>query len=460
MRALCAALMAVGMAADAGAMTLEEAFATAYETNPELIAARAALRATDEGVAQARAGLRPRVDITADYGVDWRDDGSSSDSNDPFALNLNATQPLYDGGQTTNNVRAAIADVSSARARLEALEQEILFDVVTAYMDILRDRENVRLAQNNVRVITEEVRASQDRFEVGEVTRTDVSQAQARLAEADANLATARGALDRSQQNFELVVGADPAGLTGPPALPPVPASRDEALRIALESHPLILAARFDENAAESIIRAQIGGLLPSVDLGGSVGYDDTDVFINPDFNALGERTSASVRLRATIPLYQGGAQYSRVRQAQAGASQARANITTVARQRRQLVEAAWTELLVARANIRSVREQVEAQQLAFEGVREEAIVGSRTTLDVLDAEQELLSARVRLVESQRNEYVAHYGLLAAIGSLTMADLDIQTVAYDPDISYERNNDRLFGFEQTEDTVWEEIWRP
>ncbi len=460
-RALCAALLAFGLASRAGAMSLEEAFATAYETNPELIAARAALRAVDEGVAQARSGLRPQVDATTTYGADWRSDpASGSDSADPFAVSLDASQPLYDGGRTTNNVRAAIADVSAARARLEALEQQVLFDAATAYLDILRDEENVRLAENNVRVLTEEVRASRDRFEVGEVTRTDVSQAEARLAEAQANLASARGALDRSRQNFTLVVGAEPIGIAGLPDLPRVPADLEEALAVALESHPLVLAARFDENAAESDIRAQIGGLLPRISLDGSVGYSDGAVFANPDSVTINDRTSASVQVRATIPLYQGGAQYSRVRQAQALASEARANITTVARQRRQLVEAAWTELLVARANIRSVREQVAAQELAFEGVREEAIVGSRTTLDVLDAEQELLSARVRLVESIRNEYAAHYGLLSAIGELTMADMGIQTVAYDPDVSYDRNNDRFFGFDRTEDTVWEEIWRP
>jgi outer membrane protein len=460
MRALCAAFLAIGLVMDAEAMSLEEAFATAYETNPELIAARAGLRATDEGVAQARSGLRPQVSANATYGADWRNSPNGSDSNDPFALSLDASQPLYDGGRTTNNVRAAVADVSAARARLEALEQQVLFDAASAYLDILRDEENVRLAENNVRVITEQVRASRDRFEVGEVTRTDVSQAEARLAEAQANLASARGALDRSRQNFRLVVGAEPIGIAGLPDLPSVPMSVEEALDIALESHPLMLAARFDENAAESGIRAQIGGLLPELSLDGSVGYSDGAVFGSGSANTINDRTSATVQLRASVPLYQGGAQYSRVRQAQAIASQARANITTVSRERRQVVEAAWTELLVARANIRSVREQVAAQQLAFEGVREEAIVGSRTTLDVLDAEQELLAARVRLVESVRNEYVAHYGLLAAIGGLTMTDMGLQTVAYDPDVSYDRNNDRWFGFERTEDTVWEEIWRP
>ena len=457
---LCALLLCIGLANPAGAMTLEEAFATAYETNPELLEARAGLRATDEGVAQARAGLRPQLGVSATYGSEYVNNNLGDGTSDPFGLNLNATQPLYDGGQTQNNVRSAVADVSATRARLAALEQQVLFDVVEAYLDIRRDEEFVRLAENNVRVIAEELRASRDRFEVGEVTRTDVSQAEARQAEAQANLASARGALARSRQNFTLVVGAEPVGLAPPPALPSVPGSLDDAVTIALESHPLVLAARFDEQSAESAIRAQIGGLLPQVELEGSVGYNDSHIFDSPSGRQTGTATSATVGVRATIPLYQGGAQYSRVRQAQAAASQARAAITTEARSRRQLVEAAWSELLVARANIRSVREQVEAQRLAFEGVREEAIVGSRTTLDVLDAEQELLDARVRLAESIRNEYVAQYGLIAAIGQLSLAALDIPTVPYDPGVNYDANNARWFGFEQTEDTVWEEVWRP
>ena len=421
---LAALLLGVGLAAEAGAMSLEEAFATAYETNPELIEARAGLRATDESVAQARAGLRPQVSVNTDYGAAWTNDAIGESRRDPFNLSLDATQPLYDGGRTQNDVRASVADVSAERARLNALEQQILFDVVSAYMDIQRDQENVSLAQNNVRVIAEQLRASEDRFEVGEVTRTDVSQARARLAEAQANLASARGALENSRDAFTEVVGAEPINLAPPGAIPPLPGSLDEALTDALENHPLILAARFDETAAELQIRSEIGGLLPQVSLDGSVGYSDQGILTDGGRTQLGggDQTSATARLRVEVPLYQGGAQYSRIRQAQALASQARAGITTEARDRRRLVEDAWTQLQVARANIRSVREQVEAQRLAFEGVREEAIVGSRTTLDVLDAEQELLQARVRLIESIRDEYVAAYGLLATVGRLTMAD--------------------------------------
>ncbi len=450
------AVLAFGFShALARADTLSEALASAYETNPNLISARAALRATDERVNQARAGLRPDVRANFDYSKRYTGGSNGAGSDDPFGVSLSVSQPLYDGGQTQNSVRGRIADVSAARARLSSLEQRVLLETVTAYVDVLRDQEFVRLAENNVLVIAEQLRATQDRFEVGEVTRTDVSQAEARLAESRTNLTAARGQLERSRQSYRLVVGSEPQNLARQPPLPQLPGSLDEAVTTALESHPEMIAARFDETSAARDVKTEIGGLLPRVSLEASVGYNDS-VFKTDSF----DQSDAQIGVRAVIPLYQSGAQYSRVRQAQALASQARADITVEARRRQQLAEAAWTELEVARANIISTREQVDASQLAFEGVQEEALVGSRTTLDVLDAEQELLDARVRVVDSLRNEYVAAYGLLSAIGSLTAADQGLTVVAYDPEVNYAENNARLFGFPQTQDTEWEELWRP
>jgi outer membrane protein len=461
--ALAASALALIIAAQGGegvsAMSLDEAMATAYETNPDLATARSRLLATDEGVAAARAGLRPNLQASTAYGFEANSatgPRAVSDDTDPFSAGVQASQPLYDGGRTVNRVRARIADVSAARARLTDLEQQVLLQVVTAYVDILRDEENVSLARNNVRVIAEQLRASQDRFEVGEVTRTDVSQARARLAEAEANLSLAEGRLEVSRQRFRQVVGVAPQNLSLPDRLPPLPGSLDEALSMALDRHPALVAARFDDRAASSDVRAAIGELLPRVSLDGDVGFTDGGVFNDGQT----VNRSASVLLRATVPLYQGGAAYSGVRRAQALASAARTSISTEARARQLDVESAWTELAVAQANIRSQRQRVAAAQLAFEGVQEEALVGSRTTLDVLDAEQELLDARVRLVTAIREQYVSTYALLAAIGSLTIADLGIDAAMYDPAISFERNNDRWFGFEATEDTVWEEVWRP
>jgi outer membrane protein len=447
----------LGSTAAVGATTLEEAFAIAYDTNPDLITSRAQLREIDEQVNIARSGLRPRADVNLRYGLEYQErQGQDIGRDDPFSASIDATQPLYDGGQTFNSVRGRIADVSAARARLTQLEQQVMFDVVTAFFDILRDEQVVSLAQNNVRVITEQLRASQDRFEVGEVTRTDVSQAQARLAAAEANLSTQRGVLERSRQFFRSVVGQEAGGLQPPRRLPALPASLEEAVTLALENHPAVIATRFDEVSARRDIRAQIGALLPQVSLDGSVGFDDDAVLAGDSVDT----NSAFVALRARIPLYQGGAEYARVRAAQARASAARSGISSEARERQRIAEAAWTELAVARASIRSTEQQVAAAQLAFEGVREEAIVGSRTTLDVLDAEQELLDARTELVSAQRDQSVAAYGLLAAVGQLTTAALDVPVEPYDPEVNYELNNRRFFGFEQTDDTRWEALWRP
>ena len=460
LRCLVAAACITAAAPSAQAMTLAEALATAYETNPNLSVARARLQATDETVTQARGGLRPTVGAFTSYGLRTDEvrggNQAGSENTDPFSVGIEASQPLYDGGRTTNSVRARLADVSAARARLTDLEQQVLLDTVTAYLDIRRDTEALGLAQNNVRVIAEQLRASEDRFEVGEVTRTDVSQARARLAEAQSNLSIAEGRLEASRQRFRQVVGVEPGDLRAPPPLPPLPGSLEEARAIALERHPLLVAAQFDDRAASSDVRAAIGALLPSVSLDGEASLNDSATFGS---NSIDRRT-AQVTLRARVPLYQAGVEYSRIRQSQALASAARAGIQTEARNRQLVVDNAWTNLTVARAAIRSERQRVAAAQLAFEGVREEALVGSRTTLDVLDAEQELLDARVRLVDGIRTETVAAYELLAAIGGLTIADLGIDAAVYDPVIPFEQNNARFAGFEPTEDTVWEQFWRP
>ena len=454
-RALAAILMALSANA-ARANTLSDALASAYETNPQLLSARAQLRANDEAVTQARGGLRPDVRASIEYGADWNSARqTTSENDDPISATLSASQPLYDGGQTVNNVRGRIADVSASRARLTALEQQVLFDAITAYADVLRDIEVVQLARNNVRVITEQLRATQDRFSVGEVTRTDVSQAEARLAEANSNLARSIGDLEASRQNYREVVGSEPQSLAPLPPLPPLPGTLDDAVTTALASHPEIIAARYDEISAARDVSAAIGGLLPDVTLEASTGYNDT-IFSDDRTTS----TTARVGVRATIPLYQRGVQYSRVRQNQALASAARADITTEARDRRRVAELAWSELQVARARIAAQREGVRAAQLAFEGVREESIVGSRTTLDVLDAEQELLNARTDLVTAVRDEFVAAYALLQAIGTLTAAGQDLTVTAYDPDVNYALNNDRVFGYPRNDDTNWEQPWRP
>ena len=433
------------------AQTLNEAFATAYATNPSLIAARAGVRAADEGVPIARAGMLPNVNATASIGVTRTsiNGPAQGSSTEPRQVGVNANQVLFDGGRTFNAIDSAVSGVDAARARLTDTEQTVLLTVVTTYMNVIRDQQFVDLGRNNVRLITEQLRAARDRFEVGEVTRTDVSQAEARLAQAQAALAAQEGALARSYQAYGRVVGAPPGELSPPPPIPPLPPTLADAVQEGLDNNPLVRAERFDEEGARSDIATAQGALLPTVTITGSVTYgEDQSATLSSGI------TSAQVQLNANVPLYQGGEAYARIRQAQAIQSQQMTEIHVVTRQVRELVENAWTDLTTARIAIRAGRQQVAAAQLAFEGVREEAKLGARTTLDVLDAEQELLSARSDLAAALRDEYVAAFAVLSSIGRLTVAGLGVDVEPYDPNANYEKNNDRLFGFERDELTEW------
>lgn len=439
------------VAAGASAETLEQAFATAYASNPTLIAARAGVKAVDESVPSARAGMLPNVSANATIGAEHTDFNGSrrSESNEPRSVSLSATQVLYDGGRTWNSIDAAVAGVDAARARLTVTEQNVLLQVVTSYMSVRSDQQFVGLAKNNVRVISEQLRAAEDRFAVGEVTRTDVSQASARLAQARAALAVREGNLARSFQAYGRVVGAPPGDLTPPPPAPPLPQTLADAVDEALAQHPAVLAARYDEEQSRSDIATAQGALLPTVALSGSIEYgEDLSANFGPG------RRSDSVQLRASIPLYQGGAAYSDIRRAQAVQSQRMSQIHETVREVQEGVENAWTDLTTAQITIRAGREQVVAAQLALEGVIEEAKLGARTTLDVLDAEQELLNARTILVASERDEYVAVFAVLAALGRLTVDSLGVDVAAYDPNKNYVVVNDKRFGFDRDELTEW------
>lgn len=452
-----AAIVAAASGGLAGADTLREAFAAAYAGNPNLISARAALRATDEGVPAARSTMRPQVSATAAAGVTDRSingtpDGSTSDQQ---SVSLEASQVLYDFGRTYNAVEGAVADVNAGRSRLTSTEQTVLLQVVTAYLNVRRDQQFVALAENNIRLISEQLRAAQDRFEVGEVTRTDVSQARARLAQVQADLASRQGALARSIQSYRRVVGVYPGQLEPPPPLPELPGSLQDAVQIAMDSHPDLRAAQFTEQSARSDIAAAQSALLPRVQLSGSVSYTE-----GGGVGISNGTTTASVQAQIVVPLYQGGRVYSDVRRAQANQAARMADIHTAARTVRETVENAWSDLSVARVAIDAGREQVKAAQLAFEGVREEAKLGARTTIDVLDAEQDLLDARTALVASLRDEYVAGYNLIAAIGRLTAEDQGLEVDIYSPSVNYDEVNDKYFGFTRDELTTWKEPYRP
>ena len=455
--ALSAALGAVLGAAPAIAQSLPDAMVSAYLDSPELAAARADVNVLSERAVQARAGGRVRVEGELSLFAQTQTNSGPGVSfpNYPASVSLSVVQPLYTGGQVENATEAAEIRISKQDALLIATEQEILLDTVTAFVDVRRDLELVSIARNNVRVLGEQLIAARERFEVGEVTRTDVEQARARLAAARSRLAATKGALANSREAYRRVVGDYPDQLQPPPPLPDLPSSKDQAVAMALRDDPGVIAARLERKAVGSDVRAAIGALLPQVSLQGRISSQETfsDGLAGPE--------KASIGIVMTVPLYTGGFNYSTVREAQAAAEGALATIDNTMRIAARNVGVSWANLDVARASIRAGRLEVGAARLAFEGVREEAKVGARTTLDVLDAEQEVLDARSNLAVARRDEYVAAYSLLASIGKLTVAHLGLDVGAASAAPSYYAGvRDRNFGYDPSDDTVWRLKWRP
>lgn len=458
-------LASVGfVGAKAQADTFADALVMAIQNNPAYDVAVAQVQGLDENVSQARAGQRPTVLGTAAVNVDATAatdptvvNGVQSDSTDvdvPATLGVRVTQNIYDGGRTSNAVDEAYASVRSGRASLTATEQTVLLEAVRAYVDVLEAQENLTLAQNNVRVIGRELEAAEDRFEVGEVTRTDVSQARARLAEARAGMSSAMGALGTAKQAYIRAVGAPADSLAPLPPLPELPATLEEAQAIAERMHPSVRAAREAVSAASFNVREQLGGLLPTVDLTGDLSAA-SDIDAND-----GSTFGAGVGVEGAWSIFQGGALRSQVRQADALADQRRAELFDTARLVLEAVGTAWENLNTARATIAANREQIKAAEVAFAGVQEEAKVGSRTTLDVLDAETELLDARVGLVNSESDEYTAAYELLSSIGLLTVNHLGLDVAVYNPEPNYQAAQRLEAGYEETEDTDWRYNFQP
>ncbi|HUF87970.1 MAG TPA: TolC family outer membrane protein [Thermohalobaculum sp.] len=464
----CAAALVLALACPAGAAagSLADALVAAYRNSPELAAARADVKILSERAVQARAQGRLRVEgnLSNEISLFERSRGSSAvaggdrfDFAFPSSVSLGFTQPLYTGGQVENATEAAETRISAQEAALVATEQVLLLDAVTAFMNVRRDAELVDVARNNVGVLSQQLRAASERFEVGEITRTDVEQARARFAAAQSRLAAQTGALEVSRQVYLQVVG-EPAGeLVPPPPLPDLPGALDVAVAIALRGDPRIIAARLEREASGSDVRSAMGALLPQVSLQGALGSTDSDI----TDGSIRRLESVAVGLFVTIPIWSGGANYARVREAQAFAERASADITARMRAAAQRVGVAWANLEVARASIEAGELEVRAAELAFEGVNEEAKVGARTTIDVLDAEQEVLNARAGLVEARHDEYVAAYALLEAIGKLTVAHLGLD-LDETPSVAsyYETVRDRNFGYDKTDDTVWRFTLRP
>jgi len=447
-----AAALSVGGDAPATAQSLTDALTAAYLNNPTLLARRARLRSTDEQVPQALANWRPEVSVNADAGYsDIENTLSTGTARDqirqPAGLGLDISQPLFRGGRTLAATAQAENNVRAERARLLAAEQDVLLDAVTAFVDVFRDEAVLKLNINNELVLKRQLEATRDRFEVGEITRTDVHQAEARLARATADRIQSEGNLERSRAAYQNVVGEPSPNNPNASDIPTdIPESKAETIKVSAVKNPDVISAEFDRRAALDNVDEVWGELLPEVDLTAG---------LSREFEASGESgrtTTAEISLNLSVPIYQQGTVYSRLREARQDAAE---EAFTIDQQRREVVEEAtqaWESLQTARAQVDSFQTQIEANVVALEGVEREASVGSRTVLDVLDAEQELLDSRVSHVRAQRAEIVAIYELKAAVGQLTARDLGLPVTLYDPRDHYQEVRDKWFGGRSSGDT--------
>lgn len=433
-----------GASVQAGRMTLPAALAAAYRNNPQLNAERARVRATDEGVPQALSGYRPQVTATVDGGVQHTDStttaGRAAGTRAPHGVGLTATQTIFNGLRTGNRTRAAEAQVFAAREALRVFEQQILLDAVTAYMNVLRDTAILDLQRRNIEVLDEQLRQTRDRFNVGEVTRTDVAQADSRLAASRSLALQAEANLGTSRAVYRRVIGADPVGLApGSPVDRLSPRTLPAAIQRGASDNPLISAAMYGVDVAQLQVKIAEGALYPVLTVQGNVQQR-----YNSSISST-QAFSASAVAQLVIPIYQGGVEYSLIRQSKETLGQQR----LILDQQRDIVRGnvvqAWGLLQASRAQIQAAQAQVDAAEIALNGVREEARVGQRTTLDVLNAQQELVNARVTLVTAQRDRVVNSYALLSSTGHLTPQVLGLQVPTYDARVHYHQVRDAWGG---------------
>ena len=432
-------------ASGAIAQTLEQSLAAAYINNPVLNAQRAATRAVDEKVPQALSGFRPQVSAGADAGVAWsrtrlKSGGTVSGAVKTYDYGLTVTQNVFNGFTTINTTRSAEAQVLGARETLRNTEQNVLLDAVISYMGVVRDTAIVELQNQNVEALREQLRATRDRFDVGELTRTDVAQSEARLALAESQLIAAKAALNASRAAFRRDIGVDPRRLS--PARPVehlVPKNLDASIAASENQHPAIAAARHGVDVASLQVKVAEGALLPIVSLEGTVSRAH-----DPSLST-SESSQASIFGRLTVPLYQGGAEYSRVRESKETLGQRRLEADTARDEVRAAVVQSFGLLTASRFQVEAAQAQVNAAQIALNGVQEEYRVGQRTTLDVLNAQAELVNARSLLITAQRDRVVNSYSLLSAIGRLNAEFLRLNVQAYAAETHYNQVRDSWFG---------------
>jgi outer membrane protein len=441
---------------EVAAETMESALAKAYQDNPQLNAQRAIVRQNDEGVAQALSGYRPTLSATASVaeqytnltgvippippalpnGVSYSVKGYTT----PWSAGLTGQQTLFNGGQNANKVRKAESQVSAARETLRMMEESVLLAAATAYMDMSRDTANLDVQQNNIRVLQRTLKDTHNRFDAGQVTATDVAQAEAQLAAGEANLHAAESTLMATRANYRRLIGVDPANLA--PAAPVdrlSPTTLNAAITVSSAENPSVTAALYGVDVAQLQVKIAEGALWPTLALQGSVQQQNYPNILQPNL-FLG-----TVALNLTVPIYQGGTEYSAIRLDKETVGQQRLNVDQVRDQTRANVVQAWGQLQAAKAQIDAAVRQNDAAERALEGVRNEAQAGQRTTLDVLNAEQALVNARVSLIVAQHDRVVASYSLLSAVGRLSAEELRLPVAIYDPMVHYQQVRDAWIG---------------
>jgi len=463
--AACAVAAALFPSA-APAETIESALVKAYQNNPQLNSQRASVRAIDEGVPQALSGYRPRVTVTSTLGEQFIDATAKtvagvpptpprppgpavqtatytgqSGTTTPWSYGVTAQQTLYNGFQTANRTRAAESQVSSAREGLRVLEQSVLLTAATTYMDVLRDTANLEVQRNNVRVLQETLKQTNDRFNVGEVTRTDVAQAEAQLAAGQSAMLAAESTLTTSKANFRQVIGVEPVNLApGAPVDRFSPRTLPAAIDTGLVENPNITAAMYGIDVSYLQVKINEGALYPTFAVQGSAQQNS---YVQN--GSVPQFWSAVVTGTLTVPIFQGGSEYSLIRQSKESLGQQRLFLDLVRTQTRQQVVQAWGQNEAAKAQVQAANSQVYSSEVALNGVREEARVGQRTTLDVLNAQQALVNARVALVTAQHDRVVASYSVLSASGRLSPQTLRLPTTLYDPTVHYQQVRDAWIG---------------
>ncbi|MFK8251500.1 TolC family outer membrane protein [Ancylobacter terrae] len=465
--AVCvAAVLAALGSLPAKAQSLDEALAAAYTNNPSLNSQRAATRATDEYVPIALSSYRPQIFASADAGVTWLENkgpitafrtvpitpdnpdglqqvrfrGVSQSTLKPYGAGVTISQTLYDGLRTANSVRGAESQVKGQRELLRNTEQLVLLDAVTAYMNVLQNSALLELQRQNLEALQEELRSTRDRFAVGEVTRTDVAQAEASVANAQSELALAESNLNSARATFYRVIGLQPKKLApGRPIDKLLPKVLDAAVQSGITQHPAVKAAMFAVDQAMANVKVAEGALQPTLSLNGQVSQDYN---VSPNVD---RQSTAAVALNLSVPIYQGGGEYATIRQAKETLGQFRMEVDVNRDQVRANVVQFWGALEAAKAAIESAQASVAANEIALKGVREEWRVGQRTTLDVLNAQTALFNARASLVIAQRDRVVASYGVLSASGKLSAVNLGLKVAVYNPKVHYDQVRDAWIG---------------